>query len=100
MIPSPASMEACYERRAAEYDDWYLGRGRFADRDRPGSRTEVEDVAATLSSLPPVRTLDVGCGTGFKRYFGPDDLAAEIGPGRLLFRGRWFVLMGSTRRSA
>jgi SAM-dependent methyltransferase len=198
-------MEAYYERRAAEYDDWYLGLGRFADRDRPGFRTEVEDVAATLSSLQPVRTLDVGCGTGFitrhlpgvvvgtdrslgmlrlarsriagpmvcadalrlpfgrgsfgrvfaghvyghltsdrakafveeafrvapelvilesalredvrseeiqgrvlndgsthrvyKRYFGPGDLAAELGPSRLLFRGRWFVLVGSARRS-
>jgi SAM-dependent methyltransferase len=199
-------MEAYYERRAAEYDDWYLGRGRFADRDRPGFRKEVEDVAATLSSLEPVRTLDVGCGTGFvtrhlpgvvvgadrslgmlrlaqpriagptacadalrlpfrsgsfdrvfaghvyghltpdrartfveeafrlapelvilesalreevrseeiqervlndgsthrvyKRYFGSGDLAAELGSGRPLFLGRWFVLVGSTRRSA
>lgn len=199
-------MEAYYERRAAEYDDWYLGRGRFADRDRPGFGGEVEEVAATLSSLPPVQTLDVGCGTGFvtrhlpgavvgadrslgmlrlarpripgptvcadglrlpfrgrsfgrvftghvyghltreraktfleevfrlapevvilesavrsdvrseeiqervlndgsrhrvyKRYFDPADLAEELGSGRLLFRGRWFVVVRSTRRSA
>ena len=58
-------MEAYYERRAAEYDDWYLGRGRFAERDRPGFRREVADVAAVLSSLRPARTLDIGCGTGF-----------------------------------
>jgi ubiquinone/menaquinone biosynthesis C-methylase UbiE len=58
-------MEAYYERRAAEYDDWYLGRGRFAERDRPGFRTEVADVAAVLSSFRPARTLDIGCGTGF-----------------------------------
>jgi SAM-dependent methyltransferase len=58
-------MEAYYERRAAEYDDWYTGRGRFAERDRPGFRDEVEEVTAMLSSLVPVRTLDVGCGTGF-----------------------------------
>lgn len=25
-----------YDRRANEYDDWYEGRGRFAERDRPG----------------------------------------------------------------
>jgi ubiquinone/menaquinone biosynthesis C-methylase UbiE len=199
-------MEAYYERRAAEYDDWYLGRGRFADRVRPGFRDEVEDVAATLSSLQPARTLDVGCGTGFitrhlpgavvaadrslgmlrvarpriagptvcadglrlpfrarsfdrvftghvyghltrdrartfldevfrlapevvilesavrsdvrseeiqervlndgsrhrvyKRYFDPADLAEELGSGRLLFRGRWFVVVRSTRGSA
>jgi SAM-dependent methyltransferase len=199
-------MEAYYERRAGEYDDWYLGRGRFADRDRPGFGTEVADVASTLSTQQPVRTLDVGCGTGFitrhlpgvvvgadrslgmlrlarsrivgptvcadalrlpfhggsfgrvfaghvyghltpdrarafveeafrlapelvilesalreevgseeiqdrvlndgsthrvyKRYFDPGDLAEELGSGRLLFHGRWFVLVGSTRRSA
>jgi SAM-dependent methyltransferase len=199
-------MEAYYERRAAEYDDWYLGRGRFADRDRPGFRSELGDVVAILSSLEPVRTLDVGCGSGFitrhlpgvvvgadrslamlrlarsrivgpavcadalrlpfrsgwfgrlfaghvyghltperarafveeafrlapelvilesalradvrpaeiqervlndgsthrvyKRYFGPGDLAAELGSGRLLYGGRWFVLVGSRRRSA
>lgn len=58
-------MEAYYERRAAEYDDWYLGRGRFAERDRPGFRTEVADVAAVLSSFRPAKTLDIGCGTGF-----------------------------------
>jgi ubiquinone/menaquinone biosynthesis C-methylase UbiE len=58
-------MEAYYERRAAEYDDWYLGRGRFAERDRPGFTAEVAAVAAIFSSMPPVRTLDVGCGTGF-----------------------------------
>ena len=27
----------------------------------------------------------------FKRYFGPDELAAELGNGEVLFAGRWFV---------
>jgi demethylmenaquinone methyltransferase/2-methoxy-6-polyprenyl-1,4-benzoquinol methylase len=199
-------MEAYYELRAEEYDDWYLGRGRFADRDRPGFRAEVEDVAAVLSSLPPARTLDVGCGTGFvtrqlrgvvvgadrsagmlrvarsrvtgplvfadalrlpfrnrsfgrvfaghvyghlagdraeaflreawrvapelvlldsairadvkaeeiqervlndgsthlvyKRFFDPDDLVVELGSASVLFRGRWFVVVRATGRSA
>jgi SAM-dependent methyltransferase len=64
-VPSPASMEAYYERRAPEYDDWYLGRGRFEDRDRPGFAEELDEVLATLSSLPAEPTVDVGCGTGF-----------------------------------
>jgi SAM-dependent methyltransferase len=64
-IPSPASMEAYYERRADEYDDWYLGIGRFSERDRPGFGDEVRRIASVLSSLAPAVTLDVGCGTGF-----------------------------------
>jgi demethylmenaquinone methyltransferase/2-methoxy-6-polyprenyl-1,4-benzoquinol methylase len=58
-------MRAYYERRAPEYDDWWLGTGRFADRDRPGWRDEVEELVELVASLPPVKTLDVACGTGF-----------------------------------
>ncbi len=54
-----------YHRRAPEYDDWYLGRGRFDDRERPGWDTELAALAAVIESLPPARTLDVACGTGF-----------------------------------
>ena len=58
-------MKAYYERRASEYDDWYLGRGRFADRDRPGWSEELDELRRALGALPPARTLDVACGTGF-----------------------------------
>ena len=58
-------MKAYYERRAPEYDDWYLGRGRFADRDRPGWSEELDELRRALGALPPARTLDVACGTGF-----------------------------------
>jgi len=54
-----------YDRRAAEYDDWWLGTGLFADRERPGWVEEVEALTAALEALRPVRTLDVACGTGF-----------------------------------
>ncbi len=59
------AMRAYYDRRAPEYDDWWLGTGRFAERDRPGWTEEVERLVATLAGLPPARTLDVACGTGF-----------------------------------
>jgi SAM-dependent methyltransferase len=54
-----------YDRRAFEYDDWWRGRGRFADRERPGWDDEVDVLAELIASLPPGRTLDVACGTGF-----------------------------------
>jgi ubiquinone/menaquinone biosynthesis C-methylase UbiE len=54
-----------YDRRATEYDDWWLGRGLFAERDRPGWEAELDELATLFGALPPVRTLDVACGTGF-----------------------------------
>ena len=67
-------MEAYYERRAPEYDDWYLGTGRFADRDRPGWHEELDALRQALESLPPTRTLDVACGTGFLTRHLPGEI--------------------------
>jgi ubiquinone/menaquinone biosynthesis C-methylase UbiE len=60
-----AAHRAYYEARAGEYDDWWLGRGLFAARDRPGWIEEVRALEQLLAALPPARTLDVACGTGF-----------------------------------
>jgi ubiquinone/menaquinone biosynthesis C-methylase UbiE len=54
-----------YDTRAPEYDDWYLGHGRFAARDRPGWEHELTALFEAIHALPPKRTLDVACGTGF-----------------------------------
>jgi ubiquinone/menaquinone biosynthesis C-methylase UbiE len=54
-----------YDRRAYEYDDWWLGEGLYADRDRPGWEEELEALTHVIAGLPPTRTLDVACGTGF-----------------------------------
>jgi SAM-dependent methyltransferase len=56
---------AYYEQRAGEYDEWYTGHGRFAERDRPGWEAGVEEVIELVRRLAPARTLDVACGTGF-----------------------------------
>lgn len=56
---------AYYDRRAAEYDDWYAGSGLFAERDRPGWPPEVARIEALVAALPSRRTLDVACGTAF-----------------------------------
>ena len=58
-------MKAYYEARAPEYDDWWLGEGRFVGRERPGWREEVDTLTAMLTALPQGRVLDVACGTGF-----------------------------------
>lgn len=77
-------MEPYYERRSAEYDDWYLGAGLFADRDRPGWGDELAAVQDTVASLPPSRTLDVACGTGFiTRHLRGRVVAMDSSPGML-----------------
>jgi ubiquinone/menaquinone biosynthesis C-methylase UbiE len=58
-------VRAYYDARAPEYDDWWLGTGMFSERDRPGWDEERETLVAVLAELPPARTLDVACGTGF-----------------------------------
>jgi ubiquinone/menaquinone biosynthesis C-methylase UbiE len=58
-------VKAYYEARAREYDDWYLGVNRYEDRDRPGWEDELDELRRTIEALPPRRTLDVACGTGF-----------------------------------
>ena len=58
-------MKAYYEARAPEYDDWWNGTGAFATRERPGWEDARDELIATLGALPPARTLDVACGTGF-----------------------------------
>jgi ubiquinone/menaquinone biosynthesis C-methylase UbiE len=58
-------VKAYYDRRAPEYDDWWLGRGLYADRERPGWEGELRLLEDVIRDLPPLRTLDVACGTGF-----------------------------------
>jgi ubiquinone/menaquinone biosynthesis C-methylase UbiE len=77
-------MEPYYERRAAEYDDWYLSTGLFADRERPGWEDELRAVEDVVSSLPASRTLDVACGTGFiTRHLPGRVIATDASAGML-----------------
>jgi ubiquinone/menaquinone biosynthesis C-methylase UbiE len=67
-------VKAYYDRRAPEYDDWWRGSGLFTDRDRPGWHEETAALTCTLEALPPARTLDVACGTGFVTRHLPGEI--------------------------
>ncbi len=58
-------MKQYYDARAPEYDQWYMGAGRFAELERPDWDRAVGELERAISELPPARTLDVACGTGF-----------------------------------
>lgn len=77
-------MKAYYDRRAPEYDDWWLGRGLYADRERPGWEDELRLLEGVIRNLPPVRTLDVACGTGFLTRHLPGDVVGLDASERML----------------
>jgi SAM-dependent methyltransferase len=58
-------VKAYYEARAREYDDWWLGQGLYAEHRPEGWDEERGLLAHWIADLPPARTLDVACGTGF-----------------------------------
>ena len=58
-------MRDYYEKRARDYDEWYEATGAFASRERPGWEEDVAALCSVVAALPPARTLDVACGTGF-----------------------------------
>ena len=70
------SMRRYYDQRAHEYDDWWLGRGLFAKRPRPGWSDEVDELVSVIGALPPARTLDVACGTGMLTRHLPGEVVA------------------------
>lgn len=86
--PLDRSMEPYYERRSAEYDDWYLGTGLFAERDRPGWREDLDELVAAISSLASVSTLDVACGTGFLTQHLPGRVVALDASAAMLAESR------------
>jgi ubiquinone/menaquinone biosynthesis C-methylase UbiE len=77
-------VKAYYDARAPEYDDWYLGRGGFAERDRPGWDEAVRELERLVAALPPKNTLDVACGTGFLTRHLRGDVTALDQSARML----------------
>jgi ubiquinone/menaquinone biosynthesis C-methylase UbiE len=58
-------MKDYYDSRASEYDDWYFGVRKFSRVRRPGWEIALRRLQDAIAALPPRRTLDVACGTGF-----------------------------------
>ena len=57
-------MKEYYHRRAPDYDDWYEGKP-YAEPERAGFVAERGLLEQTLRAMPPARTLDIACGTGY-----------------------------------
>src|SRR4051794_13636182 len=83
-----ANEKAYYEQRAAEYDDWWLGTGLFARRERPGWHDEVARLVETVAALPPAATADVACGTGFLSQYLRGELTLLDQSASMLARAR------------
>jgi ubiquinone/menaquinone biosynthesis C-methylase UbiE len=77
-----------YDRRAPEYDEWWLGKGSYADRERPGWAEELRVLERLVAALPPVRTLDVACGTGFLTRHLPGEVVGLDASERMLDEAR------------
>lgn len=67
-------MKAYYESRAREYDDCWLGQGLYAGHRPEGWDEEREQLVQWIADLPPARTLDVACGTGFMTRHLPGEV--------------------------
>jgi len=63
-----------YHRRAPEYDDWYEGETYGDPDEHDGFLAELELLEPAIAELPPARTLDVACGTGFLTRHLPGEI--------------------------
>jgi ubiquinone/menaquinone biosynthesis C-methylase UbiE len=81
-------LKAYYERRAPEYDDWYLGVGKWSDRDRAGWEGDLDALREALEAMPAKRTLDVACGTGFLTRHLPGEVVGLDQSESMLERAR------------
>ena len=73
-------MKAYHHARALEYDDFWLRHLVAEERVRFDARAPSEERVLGGGSRWRV----------FKRVFDADELAAELGDGRVLHDGRWF----------
>ncbi len=82
------SVKEYYDRRAPEYDDAYMGRGRWPFTEAPGLEAEIPRLEGFLKQLPAARTLDVGCGTGYLTRFLSGEVVGLDYSARMLEQAR------------
>jgi ubiquinone/menaquinone biosynthesis C-methylase UbiE len=63
-VRSLGPVRTYYDRRAPEYDGWYRGI-HYEGEELASFLDEVAVLEQAVAELPPARTLDVACGTGF-----------------------------------
>jgi hypothetical protein len=81
-----------HDRRAAEYDDWYLSEGLFAERDRPGWEDEMVKKILILAVLG---ALAVGCTGLHQEHPVPAQTARPTGTPGLAKQQFRFRVFGS-----
>ena len=67
-------MKKHFDALARDYDRWFYGQGQLSEGERPGWDEELAALEAALRSLPPARTLDVACGTGYVTRWLPGEV--------------------------
>jgi ubiquinone/menaquinone biosynthesis C-methylase UbiE len=77
-------MKEYYDLRAPEYDEWW----HDAARARPGWSEELDAAMAAVAALPPARTLDVACGTGYLTQRLPGEVVGLDQSARMLREAR------------
>jgi SAM-dependent methyltransferase len=82
------AVQTYYDRRAPEYDDWWLGKGLYGDRDRPGWEDALRELEQVTAALPPCKTLDVACGTGFLTRHLQGDVVGLDASSRMLVEAK------------
>lgn len=77
-------MKEYYEKRAFEYDATSWEHPEMTDEER----VEQQELLSVLESLPPARTLDVACGTGYVSRHLPGDVIATDSSESMLRQAR------------
>jgi hypothetical protein len=80
-------MKEYYDARAAEYDEWYHGLGRFDGLDRSHWDDELHELERTIAALPPARTA-FNRNRRTRRSRQPDQMRPARAPSRRAARGR------------
>ena len=85
-IEATKTLKEYYDRRAAEYDDAYTGRGRWPFTQALGLESEIPLLKDFVAEL-----VDGSKYVIYKKYFRPEELVDELRGGRIVLSTSWFV---------